>query len=111
MIYLRSETDSVGDVVDYNWYCCESCYRESFQSDSQQGLEQGGAYPCGSEHDGPDFCATCGDAIGNPLTPDGLVYLCELVADWRGDPDVRESLQRAYGLELELCGADRKSVV
>ena len=80
MIYLRCENDSNGDVVENNWYCSETCYRDSLTSRPAVGgaLETGGAYPCGSESDSPDFCATCGSPVGNPLTSDGM----ELVRDW-----------------------------
>ena len=39
------------------------------------------ADPCGAEHDSPDFCATCEDPIGNPLTDEGVEYVREWLAD------------------------------
>jgi hypothetical protein len=48
---------------------------------TKDGFEEGGAYPCGAEHDSPDFCVTCGAAVGNPLTPEGEEYVREFVEE------------------------------
>lgn len=111
MIYLRDVTDEQGDTVDLFWYCCYSCYSDSFKkhpSDATlretwqslrkdgstqmtfeqyractlpQSMEEGGAYPCGAESDCPDYCETCGAPVGNPLTDDGAAYVVEFVTD------------------------------
>jgi hypothetical protein len=82
MIHLRTHTDEKGDTVDLSWYCCELCYSRSFKDNPEaETFEKGGAYPGGSEHDLPDFCADCGDPVGNPLTPEGMAYVREFVAD------------------------------
>jgi len=85
MIYLRSENDSNGDVVDLHWYCSETCYAASFDETGRRergGLwETGGAYPGGAESDSPDFCATCERPVGNPLTDDGIAT----VREWQRD--------------------------
>lgn len=82
-IYLETVEDERGDAVEHVWYCSSVC-----------APDQASAYPCGSESDSPDYCAACGDAIGNPLTGEGVRYAREL---WeRGDQVQRERLARAY---------------
>lgn len=87
-IYLRTETDSHGDAVGYRWYCSQSCYTDSFLGGPIDGLEDGGAYPCGAEHDSPDFCAICEAPVGNPLTDEGYSLIREWLQDlpFRLDP-------------------------
>jgi len=90
MIHLRTETDSCGDAVDYQWFCCPWCYLESLaeipapepgpDDRVRDGLEEGGAYPCGAESDSPDFCARCESPVGNSLTDAGEAYAGELIA-------------------------------
>src|SRR4051812_37891864 len=82
MIHLRTVTDESGDTIDLAWYCSQTCYADSLREDPPSDtFEEGGAYPCGSEHDSPDYCATCGDPVGNPLTDDGASYVREYVSD------------------------------
>ena len=103
MIYLRTETDRYGDAVDYQWFCCRSCYLASLaeipaaepgrDDRVRDGLEEGGAYPCGAESDSPDFCAQCETPVGNPLTDEGAAYTGELVA---GGGRHADALREAY---------------
>lgn len=102
MIHLRAVVDGGGDAVDYQWYCGQWCYADSLVScPVSDSVELGGAWPGGAEHDGPDFCATCGDAIGNPLTSEGV----ERVREWLLDVPFRptgtlatraDALRKAY---------------
>ncbi len=89
MIHLRTVTDERGDAIENLWFCSNICYNDSFskypitEADENDrvisGVEKGGAYPCGSEHDLPDYCATCSKPIGNPLTSEGEKYVREFV--------------------------------
>ena len=100
-IHLRSICDASGDVVEYAWYCSTGCYQEGLASDPPSpSFEEGGAYPCGAEHDSPDQCAWCGEPVGNPLTDAGVLYLRELLADWHGSLELRDSYRRVYEREL-----------
>lgn len=82
MIYLRTITDDSGDTVDLAWYCSHICYSDSLRADPPtKSFEEGGAYPCGAEHDLPDYCATCGAPVGNPLTSEGEAYVRETVRE------------------------------
>ena len=104
VIYLRTETDKFGNAVDYHWYCSSWCYRESLDKipmtepgpDDRvlDGLEEGGAYPCGAEHDSPDYCAQCETPVGNPLTEEGVTYMREFLTVYRGFP--WDDLRAAY---------------
>jgi hypothetical protein len=81
-IHLRSINDSRGDVTDYHWFCSRSCYLDDLaEHEPTETYEEGGAYPCGAEHDSPDFCTRCGDPVGNPLTDEGV----SLVREWLRD--------------------------
>lgn len=89
MIHLRTLTDANGDAVEYLWYCSATCYYDSFVRGigtvvapmaGSAGVEEGGAYPCGAEHDNADYCATCKAPVGNPLTEEGDAAVTEYVA-------------------------------
>lgn len=107
-IHLRTQTDSRGDAVEHNWYCSRFCYALSLDQEPPtdpgedgrvyEGLETGGAWPCGAEHDLPDFCVTCETPIGNPLTTDGEEYVREHVRDWG---DIAAPLRREYAYLFE----------
>lgn len=106
MIYLRTVCDDSGDVVDYRWFCSEGCYNDHVgQNPSTRNLELGGAYPLGAEHDSPDYCATCSEPVGNPLTTDGEIYVCEYVArvdaESHGPSADLEGIERAVRLRAE----------
>lgn len=106
MIHLRCITDDRGDTVDYAWFCSQGCYSQSLRDDPPTvTFEEGGAYPCGAEHDTPDFCAVCGTPVGNPLTDEGYADVREWLADlpFRLDPtgtlaDRAADLRRTYAL-------------
>lgn len=98
-IHLREATDGRGDLVELYWYCSRACYQDSFARPYSVQLTTGGAYPCGEESDSPDFCAQCGEPVGNPLTTDGLEYLRELIA--RADTEHAEALASEYRWDLE----------
>lgn len=109
-IYLRSIIEDNGDISDYLWYCSQTCYSDSFAkfTADNANVEKGGAYPCGAEHDSPDYCATCGEPVGNPITDVGEAYVIEYVSDTLlsgadvstlGMPDdMIEQTHRAYAL-------------
>ena len=100
-IHLRTITDNQGDAIEYAWYCSRSCYLTSLEREPvSETFEEGGAYPCGSEHDYPDYCATCGDPIGNPLTAEGEAYVREYVSG------VLEPLREAWQA-LRIDGSTR----
>lgn len=96
-IHLRVITDESGDTIDYAWYCSRPCWLESLADEPiSETFEEGGAYPCGAESDSPDFCAHCGDPVGNPLTDDGVNYTRELIASGGTCAD---ALASTYDLE------------
>jgi hypothetical protein len=103
-IYLRSVLEENGDTVDLSWYCSRTCYVQSLEAEPPSDqLEEGGAYPCGAEADSPDFCATCGEPVGNPITPEGESRVREWLQDlpFRLDPTGTlaaraDSLRRTY---------------
>jgi len=100
--YLRTETDSRGDAVDYSWYCSEVCYSDSLRKEPPtETFERGGRYPCGAESDSPDYCATCGAPVGNPLTDEGERYVREYVLDVDGAYRDAESVTRRTALKAE----------
>lgn len=81
-IHLRSVNDEIGDVVDLLWYCDRGCYSASFADlPASESVEEGGAYPCGSESDSPDFCARCERPVGNALTSEGEQWVTETIAE------------------------------
>lgn len=56
-------------------------------------------WPGGIEHDIPDYCETCGEPVGNPLTEDGEQYTRDIAHDlfWRGRVQDASALVAAYG--------------
>lgn len=91
MIYLRTVTDGRGDVSDYLWYDSVVCYTADIIDHPERAELEGGAYPGGAENDTPDYCAHCGDPVGNPLTGEGERFVVDLIRE--GNQELRDTYQ------------------
>jgi hypothetical protein len=74
-------------------YCpeCANAIKQRLASMPEEEREDSGRYPAGpyanggGEADTPQHCDACMIHLGNPLTPDGVEYVREAIAEGYGE--------------------------
>lgn len=61
MAHLHFIEDTAGDVVDAIYFCSDYCHKDYCHA---QGIEYGGWNGCHEIHENPQWCESCGNALG-----------------------------------------------
>ncbi len=63
MLHVHMIEDSIGDLVEIDYYCSQYCATES-------KIPNPSAWPGGMETESDQYCARCGDFIAHGLNSD-----------------------------------------